>query len=201
MTSFFSLTAPGRIYGRRSPFRVQPAYSGNFLPSSDQSTDVTTITIPANQASATHTFRTIDDSIDEEHGSVTLTVLDDTAESCQPEVAEPTATVVVDAPSDSPFDIERLPTVGTVNPFDSPFNDEIRERLPITKSMPVPQNGSVTESCHRYRVGDANTATVTIADDGPIRSAVRRPPTTQLGEGSQSPSQSQFPGVVASGTR
>ena len=165
----FQLDRTGPNLWSEVPVRVQPAYRGNFLRSSDQSTEATTVTIPANQLSTTHTFRTVDDSIDEMHGSVTLTVLDDAAESCRHRIGEPTATVVVDDPTpDSPLDIERIPTVGTVNPFDSPFEDEIRERLPITKSMPVPQNGSVTESCQRYRVGDANTATVTVADDDPL---------------------------------
>ncbi len=146
----FQLDRTGPMFWPEVPVRIQPGDTGNFL----QSSETTTVTIPANRVSTTHTVHTINDDVDEEHGSVTLTVLDDDADPAVYEVgAAKSATATV--ADDDPLDLR----------FDDP-DDASGDQVPVTKAIPVPQSGSVRYTL-RLPKRPASDVTVRIESDNP----------------------------------
>lgn len=146
----FQLDRTGAVLWPEVQVRVQTADTGDFL----QSSEITTVAIPANRVSTTHTVRTVNDSVDEDHGSVTLIVLDDTADPATYSVGVANSATVAIA-DDDPLDLR----------FDDP-DDATRERVPITNSIPVPQSGSVRYTLKLSRQPTSDV-TVRIESDNP----------------------------------
>ncbi len=146
----FQIERTGPFVFNEIPVRIQSADTGNFL----QNSETTTVTIPANRVSTTHTVSTFDDTHQEEHGSVTLTVLDDIADPAVYRVGVPSSATAVVADND-PLDLR----------FDDP-DDATRERVPITKAVPVPQAGSVGYRVKLTKQPDADVK-VTITTNNP----------------------------------
>lgn len=124
----FQIHRTGPMDWPEIPVRVQPADTGNFL----QNSRITTVTIPANHVSATHTVQTVDDHDDEEHGSVTLTVLEDDSDPAAYRVG---------------VDNRATVTVADNDPLELRFNypdDATNDRVSIIDPIPVPQSGSGT---------------------------------------------------------
>lgn len=146
----FQLDRTGPMLWPEVPVRVQVDQTGNFL----QGNETTTVTIPANQVSTTHSVRTVNDSVDEDHGSVTLTLLDDTADPATYRVGVANSATVAVA-DDDPLDLR----------FDDP-DDATRERVPIINSIPVPQSGSTRYTLQLSRQPTSDI-TVRIESDNP----------------------------------
>ena len=129
--------------------RVQLADPGHPRPSREL-----TLTIPRNHVSKTFALSTYDDAVDQEHRSVTLIVLADTADPAAYRVGAAYSATVVIADND-PLDLQ----------FDDP-DDASTEMVPITDAIPVTGGDRVTYTL-KMSMMPTSDVTVRIESDNP----------------------------------
>lgn len=143
----FQLHRTGPMEWPEIPVRVQLDNAGHLLLSKE-------LTIPRNHVSTTFTYRTHDDAVDQEHRSVTLSVLADTADPAAYRVGAANSATVIVADND-PLDLR----------FDDP-DDASTKMVPIINAIPDTGGGRVTYTLKMSRMPTSDV-TVRIESDNP----------------------------------